>query len=125
MAKFTTSKAQDCGITLGGIGTGSVELFPDGEFHQWQIANPDSWAFSLNGKPNASDGEEHTGALSFWVRTQAEGETPVVRKLGMKPTSGIFATACSLGTSPWKPSSLTENFPWPSCTISTVPFPSR
>ena len=90
MAKFTTSKAQDCGITLGGIGTGSVELFPDGEFHQWQIANPDSWAFSLNGKPNASDGEEHTGALSFWVRTQAEGETPVVRKLGMKTDERDF-----------------------------------
>ena len=90
MAKITTIKAQDCGITLGGIGTGSVELFPDGEFHQWQIANPDSWAFSLNGKPNASDGEEHTGALSFWVRTQAEGETPVFRKLGLKTDERDF-----------------------------------
>ena len=87
MAKFTTSKAQDCGITLGGIGTGSVELFPDGEFHQWQIANPDSWAFSLNGKPNASDGEEHTGALSFWVRTRARCPSGSAPRPRVKPPS--------------------------------------
>ena len=82
MAKFTTTKTQDCGLILGGIGTGSVELFPDGEFHQWQIANADKWAYALNGS-DASEGEEHTGALSFWVRTQAEGETPIVRRLGL------------------------------------------
>jgi uncharacterized protein (DUF608 family) len=30
MAKFISHKKQECGIALGGIGTGSVELFPDG-----------------------------------------------------------------------------------------------
>ena len=90
MAKIITTKPQNCGIVLGGIGTGSVELFPDGEFHQWQIANADKWAFSLNGKTADGDGEEHTGALSFWVRTQAEGETPIVRKLGMKTDERDF-----------------------------------
>jgi uncharacterized protein (DUF608 family) len=89
MAKITTQKAQDCGVILGGIGTGSVELFPDGEFHQWQIANVDKWAYALN-ETSASEGEEHTGALSFWVRTQAENETPVVRKLGMKTDQKDF-----------------------------------
>lgn len=89
MAKFTTVKNQECGIVLGGIGTGSVELFPDGEFHQWQIANNEKWAFALNGT-NASDGEEHTGALSFWVRTEAGGETPVIRKLGMQTAKEDF-----------------------------------
>ena len=89
MAKFTTIKNQDCGIVLGGIGTGSVELFPDGEFHQWQIANSEKWAFPLNGR-EGSDGEEHTGALSFWVRTKAEGETPIVRKLGMQTAQQDF-----------------------------------
>ena len=89
MAKFRTTKNQACGIVLGGIGTGSVELFPDGEFHQWQIANVDKWAFPLNGT-DASDGEEHTGALSFWVRTEVEGETPVVRKLGMQTAQKDF-----------------------------------
>ena len=90
MAKFITTKAQNCGIVLGGIGTGSVELFPDGEFHQWQIANADRWAYSLNDDPNASEGEEYTGALSFWVRTQTDGETPVVRKLGLQTNEKDF-----------------------------------
>lgn len=89
MAKITTIKNQDCGIVLGGIGTGSVELYPDGEFHQWQIANTEKWAFPLNGT-DASDGEEHTGALSFWVRTECEGETPMVRKLGMQTAQKDF-----------------------------------
>ena len=43
MAKIITKKQQECGVSLGGIGTGSVELFPDGEFHQWQIANVEKW----------------------------------------------------------------------------------
>ncbi|MBE6896966.1 MAG: hypothetical protein E7477_07690 [Ruminococcaceae bacterium] len=89
MAKIITQKAQECGVILGGIGTGSVELFPDGEFHQWQIANVDKWAYALN-ETNASEGEEHTGALSFWVRTESENETPIVRKLGMKTDQKDF-----------------------------------
>ena len=40
MAKITTTKTHSSGIPLGGIGSGSVELLPDGEFHYWQIANP-------------------------------------------------------------------------------------
>lgn len=40
MAKITTTKNHTSGIPLGGIGSGSVELLPDGEFHYWQIANP-------------------------------------------------------------------------------------
>jgi uncharacterized protein (DUF608 family) len=83
MAKFITTKPQNCGLILGGIGTGSVELFPDGEFHLWQIANLDKWAFSLNDS-DAPDGDEHTGSLAFWVRTQTEGESPIVRRLGLK-----------------------------------------
>ena len=40
MAKITTTKIHTSGVVLGGIGSGSVELLPDGEFHYWQIANP-------------------------------------------------------------------------------------
>ena len=64
MATFISTKQQESGIALGGIGTGSVELFPDGEFHQWQIANPPRWA-SVTGDKKGGDGEEFTGALSF------------------------------------------------------------
>lgn len=31
------------GIPLGGIGTGSVEIRPDGLFHEWQIFNNGAW----------------------------------------------------------------------------------
>jgi len=89
MAKIITKKQQECGVSLGGIGTGSVELFPDGEFHQWQIANVEKWRESpING--TADEGEGSTGALSFWVRTESESGTPVVRKLGMKTDQTDF-----------------------------------
>lgn len=39
MAKITATKTHTSGIPLGGIGSGSVELLPDGEFHSWLIAN--------------------------------------------------------------------------------------
>ena len=83
MATIITEKEQKSGIALGGIGTGSVELLPDGEFHAWQIANAQRWA-SLCWEGPADDGEGSTGALSFWVRAEKEGEAPIVRKLGMK-----------------------------------------
>ena len=89
MAKIISHKAQECGIALGGIGTGSVELFPDGEFHQWQIANPPRWTTKLFER-KADDGEGSTGALSFWVRVQKNGCAPIVRKLGMKTSADDF-----------------------------------
>ena len=83
MAVIITENPQKSGIALGGIGTGSVELFPDGDFHAWQIANAQRWASRCWEGP-ADDGEGSTGALSFWVRAEREGSLPVVRKLGMK-----------------------------------------
>lgn len=83
MAKIISTKPQESGIALGGIGTGSVELFPDGEFHAWQIANPPRWT-TVSGPKDVDDGEKSTGALSFWVRACAPGRAPVVRKLGQK-----------------------------------------
>ncbi len=89
MAVIVTDIPQKSGIALGGIGTGSVELFPDGEFHAWQIANQPRWASRCWESP-ADDGEGSTGALSFWVRTKQEGSSPVVRKLGMKTAPEDF-----------------------------------
>ena len=83
MAVFTTTKTQKCGIALGGIGTGTVELFPDGEFHQWQIANPPRLTSAIHERKDG-DGEAYAGSLSFFVRAQEEGRAPVVRRLGMK-----------------------------------------
>ncbi len=89
MAKIVTRKTHMSGIALGGIGAGSVELFPDGEFHAWLIANqPRITRVCFEDK--ADDGEGSTGALSFYVREKRDGKNPVVRKLGMKTDADDF-----------------------------------
>ena len=89
MAKITMTKNSNSGITLGGIGSGSVELLPDGEFHSWLIANPPRLT-TVCFESKVDDGEGSTGALSFYVRAQEEGCRPIVRKLGMKTDSDDF-----------------------------------
>ena len=89
MAKIVMTKPSSSGIALGGIGTGSVELFPDGEFHYWQIANPPRMT-RICWENKEDDGEQHTGALSFWVRAEQAGRRPVVRGLGMKTDPDDF-----------------------------------
>ncbi|MBR3975688.1 MAG: hypothetical protein IKJ88_07505 [Clostridia bacterium] len=89
MAKITTVKTHSSGIALGGIGAGSVELFPDGEFHSWLIANqPRITKVCFERK--VDDGEGSTGALSFYVREKKADSKPVVRKLGMKTDADDF-----------------------------------
>ena len=87
--KIVTKKAHSSGIALGGIGAGSVELLPDGEFHSWLIANqPRITKVCFERKED--DGEGSTGALSFYVReSKADGKI-VVRKLGMKTDADDF-----------------------------------
>lgn len=83
MAKFTTTKVQKSGIALGGIGSGTVELLPDGEFHYWQISNCDRIT-KVCWEKEVDDGERSTGALSFYIRSKDGNGKTVVRKLGMK-----------------------------------------
>lgn len=89
MAKITTTKTHTSGIALGGIGSGTVELLPDGEFHFWQIANVDRTT-KVCWENKADDGEQHTGALSFYVRSEDENGDVIVRKLGMKTDPDDF-----------------------------------
>ncbi len=89
MAKITTTKTHASGIALGGIGSGSVELMPDGEFHYWLIANQPRITESCC-EAKVDDGEDSTGALSFWVRESGADGKPVVRKLGLKADADDF-----------------------------------
>ena len=89
MANITTVKTHASGIALGGIGAGSVELLPDGEFHFWQIANPPRLT-RVCFEDKVDDGEGSTGALSFYVREKKGNNNPVVRKLGMKTDADDF-----------------------------------
>ena len=90
MARITTEKSHSSGIALGGIGAGSVELLPDGEFHFWQIANPPRLT-RVCFEDKVDDGEGSTGALSFFVREKKADSAPVVRKLGMKVDADDFS----------------------------------
>ena len=44
MATITTRIPHASGIPLGGLGTGTVEIQPDGCLHEWQIFNTGKWA---------------------------------------------------------------------------------
>ena len=90
MAKITMTKPHESGIALGGIGAGTVELLPDGEFHYWQIANPPRLA-QVSWENHVDDGEGNTGALSFWIRSESDDGKVVVRKLGMKTDPDDFS----------------------------------
>ena len=90
MAKIITTKTHASGIALGGIGSGSVELLPDGEFHYWLVANQPRITESCCEK-KVDDGEGSAGALSFWLRESKPGGKPVVRKLGMKTEAEDFS----------------------------------
>ena len=89
MAKIITTKPHTSGIALGGIGAGSIELMPDGEFHYWLIANQPRITTSCC-EDKVDDGETSAGALSFWVREKKANQQSVVRKLGMKTDADDF-----------------------------------
>jgi uncharacterized protein (DUF608 family) len=74
------------GIPLGGIGTGSVEIRPDGHFHEWMIFNLGPWAEDGRRSPEVAGAEPDMGpgALAFFLRAQPAGGLPQVRRLGTR-----------------------------------------
>ena len=110
MAKIITTKKHTSGIALGGIGSGSVELLPDGEFHYWMIANPERLTKRSHEK-KVDDGENSAGALSFWVRAKGEDSKPVIRKLGMKTDADDFTYRMFAWNKPVKEIEFDGRFP--------------
>jgi uncharacterized protein (DUF608 family) len=123
MAVITTTKQHESGIALGGIGCGSVELFPDGEFHRWQIANEPRWA-ERNNEKHVDDGESSTGALSFWVRTE-DNANVIVRKLGMKTDSDDFTYRMFTWNKPVEKITFDGRFPVCDLTYEDSALPVR
>lgn len=70
------------GIQLGGIGTGSVEIWPDGLFHEWQVNNTGPWNTSDATKPNTQP--EDSDRLIFLVRTKDHAGRTTVRYLALE-----------------------------------------
>lgn len=81
MAHFKERIKQQSGMVLGGIGTGSIELLPDGELHEWQIYNTERWT-TCHFEEKVDDGEAFVGALSFFVRTEDKQNGILCRRLG-------------------------------------------
>ena len=71
------------GVNLGGIGTGGVELWPDGRFHHWNMLNCRPWATYEAGGRRHSIPPVHSyvGDTDFFLRVHRPGERPVYRWL--------------------------------------------
>lgn len=88
MARFHSEICERSGLVLGGLGTGSVELFPDGELHEWQIYNTARLTTCCRDE-KVDDGEGFAGALSFYLRCD-DGEAVVLRKLSQSARNEEF-----------------------------------
>ena len=78
----TERQEQLNGMALGGIGTGTVEIRPNGCLEDWEIFNLGQWACSdpeKNGKADLPDYD--CDVLPFYIRTKAADGQSVVRKL--------------------------------------------
>lgn len=71
------------GIPLGGLGTGGVEIWPDGRLYQWMLPNGRPW--SNNGhvmKAGPADAPQPAaGDADFLVRVAIKGQRPMYRWL--------------------------------------------
>ncbi|HUT23998.1 MAG TPA: GH116 family glycosyl hydrolase [Sumerlaeia bacterium] len=88
MAVIQSQIAHNSGIPLGGLGTGTVEIRPDGYFHEWQIFNlgerGGDWAPQ---QPEACQGpgpDMPPGALAFFLRTESDRDGVRMRRLGLR-----------------------------------------
>jgi len=70
------------GAPLGGIGTGFVEIRPDGCFYEWQIFNSGSWA--RNARSTTAPPPPGPEYLRFVVRTASADGVPQVRRLYLR-----------------------------------------
>ena len=72
------------GIPLGGIGTGSVEIRPDGYFHEWMIFNLSQWPAGADEQRPAILTQMPPEAFTFFLRVLPKDGKPVVRRMGLR-----------------------------------------
>lgn len=83
MVTITQNITHESGIPLGGIGAGSVEIRPDGLFHEWQIFNAGQWS------PGSLCAGKELPALPsdnllFLIRTKTVSGDVTVRYLALR-----------------------------------------
>ena len=79
-----TTPEHTSGIPLGGLGTGSVEIRPDGYFYEWQVFNLGRWAPQQPERCRVEGPDMPPGALCFFIRTKQPNQPPIMRRLGMR-----------------------------------------
>jgi len=74
------------GAPLGGIGTGFVEIRPDGNFHEWQILNSGSWAAAgrRGGGPGTAGVAPAPGLRFLLWSGKPSGGVPQLRRLYLR-----------------------------------------
>ena len=85
MSRIVSSVQSASGLPLGGMGAGTVEIRPDGHFHEWQIFNLGPWAPPPPAELRAVPPPMPPGAYSFFLRTSQPSSPPLVRRLGIRP----------------------------------------
>ncbi len=82
MRTIVTHAPEFSGMALGGIGAGTVEIFPDGRLENWNIWNLGKWASRSPEQDNLQEPAGLPGELlRFYLRTSVPGGEPLVRKL--------------------------------------------
>lgn len=89
MEKITDKKLQLNGMALGGIGTGTVEICPNGALKDWHICNLGKWA-SSDEKKQKDLYDYDSDVLPFYIRTRQRDDIPKVRKLSHDMGKGEF-----------------------------------
>ncbi len=74
------------GAPLGGIGTGFIELRPDGSFYKWLIFNAGQWAGNLPASQAGVNPDMGPESLQLLVHTREQGsDSPKLRRLYLRP----------------------------------------
>jgi uncharacterized protein (DUF608 family) len=90
MVQIRETIKHNSGIPLGGVGTGSVEIRPDGLFHEWLIFNAGQWSPQ---SPCCREKLSVSGdALTFAIRTEAVNGEVVHRYLALsQPLTELYS----------------------------------
>lgn len=109
MRTIVHRQEQQNGMALGGLGTGSVEIMPDGCLANWEIFNLGKWACTEPLKYGKQDLPDYgQDALPFYIRTKAKDGSVVVRRLHHGSTmqgfrSVMYSFLKSVETIRWTP----------------------
>jgi uncharacterized protein (DUF608 family) len=84
--ELSSTIAMASGAPLGGIGTGFIELRPDGCFYKWLIFNAGEWGGNLPAGQQGNNPDMGPQSLQFLVRTREQGaHVPALRRLYLRP----------------------------------------